>query len=46
MNRPIAQATVRPRDRVFAPVAKHLAALQQSAARYPHIKPGEEFSGY
>ena len=46
MNRPIAQATVRPCDLVFAPVAKHLPALQQSAARYPHIKPGEEFTGY
>ena len=46
MNRPIAQATAQPRDRVFAPVAKHLAALQESAARYPHIKPREEFTGY
>ena len=31
---------------VFAPVAQRLAALQQSAARYPHIKSGEEFTGY
>jgi arylsulfatase A-like enzyme len=27
-------------------MAKRLDALQQSAARYPHIKPGEEFNGY
>jgi arylsulfatase A-like enzyme len=31
---------------VFAPVAARLGALQQSAARYPNIKPGEEFTGY
>ena len=31
---------------VFAPVAKHLGALQQSVARYPNVKPGEEFTGY
>ena len=31
---------------VFAPVATRLASLQQSAARYPHIKPGQEFGGY
>jgi arylsulfatase len=31
---------------VLAPVAQRLGALQQSAGRYPHIKPGEEFAGY
>jgi arylsulfatase len=31
---------------VLAPVAARLGALQQSVARYPHIKPGEEFTGY
>jgi arylsulfatase A-like enzyme len=31
---------------VLAPVAQRLGALQQSAARYPNIKPGEEFAGY
>jgi hypothetical protein len=31
---------------VFAPVAQHLGALQQSSARYPHIAPGQEFTGY
>jgi hypothetical protein len=31
---------------VFAPVAKRLGAFQQSTARYPHIKPGEEFTEY
>jgi arylsulfatase len=31
---------------VIAPVAQRLSALQQSAARYPNIKPGEEFAGY
>jgi hypothetical protein len=31
---------------VLAPVAKRLGALQQSVARYPNIKPGEEFTGY
>ena len=31
---------------VMAPVAQRLGALQQSAAHYPHIKPGEDFTGY
>ena len=31
---------------VMGPVAQRLGALQQSAAQYPHIKPGEEFTGY
>jgi hypothetical protein len=31
---------------VLAPVAERLGALQQSFARYPNIKPGEEFIGY
>jgi hypothetical protein len=31
---------------VLGPVAERLAALQKSAARYPHIKPGQEFAGY
>jgi arylsulfatase len=31
---------------VILPVAKAIGALAQSAARYPHIKPGEEFTGY
>lgn len=31
---------------VFAPVARCLGALAQSAARYPHVKPGEELTGY
>ena len=31
---------------VMGPVAQRLGALAQSAARYPHIKPGEEFTGY
>jgi hypothetical protein len=31
---------------VLAPVAGRLGALAQSAARYPNIKPGEEFEGY
>jgi arylsulfatase len=31
---------------VFAPVAARLASLQQSAGRYPHIKPGQDFAGY
>jgi hypothetical protein len=31
---------------VILPVAKAIGALAQSAARYPQIKPGEEFSGY
>ena len=31
---------------VLAPVAQRLGALAKSAARYPHIKPGEEFTGY
>jgi len=28
------------------PVAKRISALMQSAARYPNIKPGQEFTGY
>jgi arylsulfatase A-like enzyme len=31
---------------VLAPVAKRLGALMQSTARYPNIKPGQEFTGY
>jgi len=31
---------------VLRPVAERLGALQQSAARYPNIKPGQEFTGY
>ncbi len=31
---------------VFRPVAVRLGALAQSAARYPNIKPGEDFTGY
>jgi arylsulfatase len=31
---------------VFAPVAARLSSLQESAGRYPHIKPGQEFGGY
>jgi hypothetical protein len=31
---------------VLAPVAQRLGALMQSAARYPNIKPGQEFTGY
>ena len=31
---------------VMLPVAQRLGALQQSAAKYPHVKPGEEFEGY
>ena len=31
---------------VILPVAKLLGGLAQSAARYPHIKPGHEFTGY
>jgi hypothetical protein len=31
---------------VILPVARLLGALAQSAARYPHIKPGQEFPGY
>jgi arylsulfatase len=31
---------------VIAPVAQRIGALTQSAARYPNIKPGEEFEGY
>jgi hypothetical protein len=31
---------------VMGPVVQRLGALQQSAARYPNIKPGEEFTGY
>jgi arylsulfatase len=31
---------------VLAPVAERLGALQQSVARYPNIKPGQEFTGY
>jgi hypothetical protein len=31
---------------VLAPVAERLAALQESAAQYPNIKPGQEFTRY
>jgi arylsulfatase A-like enzyme len=31
---------------VFAPVAGRLGALARSAAKYPHITPGDEFTGY
>lgn len=31
---------------VLGPVAQRLGALMQSAARYPNIKPGQEFTGY
>ena len=31
---------------VIPPVAKLMGALAHSAARYPHVKPGEEFAGY
>ena len=31
---------------VSRPVAARLGALQQSAARNPHIPPGQEFTGY
>ena len=31
---------------VLAPIAQRLGALQQSVARYPNIKPGQEFTGY
>jgi arylsulfatase len=31
---------------VLRPVTKRLGALQQSMARYPNIKPGQEFTGY
>jgi len=31
---------------VMGPAAQRLGALAQSASRYPHIKPGEEFKGY
>jgi hypothetical protein len=31
---------------VLAPVAERLAALQESAAQYPNIKPRQEFTGY
>ena len=31
---------------VIVPVARAIAALAQSAARYPHIKPGQDFTGY
>ena len=31
---------------VILPVAKAIGALAHSAARYPHIKPGENFTGY
>jgi hypothetical protein len=41
----------RPQGRVFGawvvgPVAARLGALEQSMAKYPNIKPGEEFAGY
>jgi arylsulfatase len=31
---------------VLAPIAQRLGALQLSVARYPNIKPGQEFTGY
>ena len=31
---------------VLRPVTEHLGALQQSAAQYPNINPGENFTGY
>lgn len=31
---------------VLAPVAKRLGAPQQSFARYPNVKPGQEFTRY
>jgi hypothetical protein len=31
---------------VVGPVAQRLGALQQSKARYPNIRPGEDFTGY
>jgi len=31
---------------VMRPAVMALGALAQSAAQYPHIKPGEEFTGY
>ena len=30
----------------IAPVSRLLGVLAKSAARYPHIKPGEDFTGY
>ena len=31
---------------MLLPVFKAIAEFEQSAAKYPHIKPGEEFEGY
>ena len=31
---------------VTAPVAQRLDALQESAVRFPHTRPGEDFAGY
>ena len=31
---------------VLRPVAARLGALAQSAARYPNIQPGQQFTGY
>ena len=31
---------------VFAPVIGRINALNKSAEKYPHIKPGQEFTGY
>ena len=31
---------------VLLPVFERLGAFQQSVARYPNIKPGQDFSGY
>ena len=30
----------------LTPVAERLGALQQSMAKHPNIRPGEEFTGY
>lgn len=31
---------------VLRPVAVRLGALAESAARFPHLEPGQEFTGY
>ncbi len=31
---------------VMRPVVERIGALAKSAARYPHIKPGQDFEGY
>jgi hypothetical protein len=31
---------------VLLPVFERVSAFQQSVARYPNIKPGQDFSGY